>query len=72
MRARTLEVICENLGHLAEDTEYLRHACEVVGLEKFADQLASHARELRQNVAALEALAKPRRVRAPKLVVNNA
>jgi len=72
MRARTLEVICENLSHLAEDTEYLRHACEVVGLERFADHLASHAKELRQNAAALQAQAKPRRVRAPRLIVNNA
>jgi len=72
MRARTLEVVSKNLEHLAEDTEYLRRACEVFGWDKFADQLASHAKELRQNAAALQAQAKPRRVRAPKLVVNNA
>ena len=69
---KTLEVICTNLEHTAEDLEYLRHGCEVVGLKDMADHLASLAKDVRQNVAALQANAKPRRVRTPKLVVNNA
>ena len=69
---KTLDVVCTNLEHTAEDLEYLRHGCEVVGLQAMADHLASLAKELRQNVAALQAQAKPRRIRAPKLVVNNA
>ena len=69
---KALEIICSNLEHTAEDLEYLRHGCEVVGLQAMADHLASLAKEVRQNIAGLEAQAKPRKVRAPKLIVNNA
>ena len=69
---KALEVICSNLEHAAEDLEYLRHGCEVVGLQTMADHLASLAKDVRQNIAALQAQTKPRRVRAPKLIVNNA
>jgi hypothetical protein len=69
---KALEVICSNLEHTAEDLEYLRHGCEVVGLQAMADHLASLAKDVRQNIATLQAQTKPRRIRAPKLIVNNA
>lgn len=69
---KAIDAISENLEHAAEDIEYLRHGCEVVGLKEMADHLASLARDLRHNIAAMRTHAKPKRARTPKLVVNNA